>query len=849
MKKTIFKILYTIIVFIISVLLIGHFTNAENVDMTGSMAAATFPMISFMEGTNEVNPVHGYVNEMDVSHLHGSVLPVDETRKVTFKLNTYGESISGLRFEVRQISGDSLVENSEIAEYSQDGDYINGTFQMKDLIDADQEYMLVVIATIDDKDIRFYTRVFWSDGTARYHVDEQISFVKKFINMTFDKEGSQEELTNYLESNSEGDNTSYSHVTINSSYDQVTWGSLNITEHTEPQIEVSDIHSQTSSYKVTYRVTQRTISGEDKIYNIVECYRVKYTSDRIYLLNFDRRMNYVFDANTDDITDNVMNLWISEEDMNLVENDGGNTFAFVCENRLYVYNSTDNKLALVFGFYDSDNSDERTLYQGNDIHIFSVDEGGNVMFAVVGYINRGKHEGAVGIDVYSYDSQLNTIEERAFIPVKYSEEMLRAYSQKMLYAGTAGNMLFMLEGNVYLVDLGTREQEKIIENLTDDRFCVSNSGSTIAWQDEDRKSVKIMDLSTMVESEIKAESGDLIRTLGFMGEDLVYGFVHESDVHSDQMGTMVYGMYNICIADGDGNVLENYSPGDGLVTDATIEDNVIRLSRATWNSETGIFDSLLDDQIMSTIKTTVGSNYLEVVATDDYKNILEIICKSSINTKSLRMVTPNMTLYEGSRELAIESERDIESNPYYYVYAIDGETFVYDNPADAINNAYDMPGVVVNDRNKYVWYRGNLLTSNQIMYITNMAEEWEGMTAENSTAVCLDLILEHKGISVNVQSLLDQGQSAWEILETNLPTATVMDLEGCPMEAMLYYVNQDIPVMATLNDGNSLLIIGFNDLNTVLLEPTKGEVYKLGRNDTAELFENNGNNFVTYLPD
>ena len=56
------------------------------------------------------------------------------------------------------------------------------------------------------------------------------------------------------------------------------------------------------------------------------------------------------------------------------------------------------------------------------------------------------------------------------------------------------------------------------------------------------------------------------------------------------------------------------------------------------------------------------------------------------------------------------------------------------------------------------------------------------------------------------------------------------------------------PVMATLNDGSSLLLIGFNDLNTVLLEPTKGEVYKLGRNDTAALFESNGNHFVTYLP-
>ncbi len=121
------------------------------------------------------------------------------------------------------------------------------------------------------------------------------------------------------------------------------------------------------------------------------------------------------------------------------------------------------------------------------------------------------------------------------------------------------------------------------------------------------------------------------------------------------------------------------------------------------------------------------------------------------------------------------------------------------------------------------------------------------MPGDNSTAVCLDLILQHKGISVNVQSMLDQGKNTLDILGDNLVSARILDLDGCPMEAMLYYVNQDIPVMATMNDGSSMMIIGFNDLNTVLLEPTKGEVYKLGRNDTATLFQNNGNHFVTYM--
>jgi glutathionyl-hydroquinone reductase len=44
-----------------------------------------------------------------------------------------------------------------------------------------------------------------------------------------------------------------------------------------------------------------------------------------------------------------------------------------------------------------------------------------------------------------------------------------------------------------------------------------------------------------------------------------------------------------------------------------------------------------------------------------------------------------------------------------------------------------------------------------------------------------------------------------------------------------------------------MLVIGFNELNTVLMDPMNGAVYKYGMNDSAQLFENNGNHFITYI--
>ena len=69
----------------------------------------------------------------------------------------------------------------------------------------------------------------------------------------------------------------------------------------------------------------------------------------------------------------------------------------------------------------------------------------------------------------------------------------------------------------------------------------------------------------------------------------------------------------------------------------------------------------------------------------------------------------------------------------------------------------------------------------------------------------------------------------------------ILDLSGCSLDAVLYYVNRDIPVMAILNDRSAVLIVGFNELNTVIMDPSTGTIYKKGINDSTDWFNANGN--------
>ena len=168
---------------------------------------------------------------------------------------------------------------------------------------------------------------------------------------------------------------------------------------------------------------------------------------------------------------------------------------------------------------------------------------------------------------------------------------------------------------------------------------------------------------------------------------------------------------------------------------------------------------------------------------------------------------------------------------------------VYFEPSAAVALAQETSGRVVDETGRTVWFKGNRVARNQIMAIT----EPEAVPKEASLGVCLDTILKFEGITAATQLMLEEGKDALEILKEQLVETTVADMTGCPMDAMLYFVNKDIPVLAVLSDGEAVMITGFNEFNIVVFEPTTGKLYKKGLNDSAKWFAENGNRFITYF--
>ncbi|MGN0248958.1 MAG: hypothetical protein ACI4C0_06660 [Lachnospiraceae bacterium] len=842
MKRGIIKAIVCVISFVLSILIISSVMNRGNSDITMEMSEASYPLVYVNYEGEHINCLHGYAQEMDVSFMRDTITPLGENRELSLYIDTFNTSITSIAYEVRSTDGTRLIESTQLYDYIVQTAGISADIQLKDLIDPDEEYELIILLSdVQGRQLRYYTRVVLRSDN---HISEEIRFARNFHEKTFDRENA-DEIAQYLETNESGDNTTYSYVNIHSSFRQITWGDLTVEKMTEPQLSITELFPQTARITISYYVNVLTETGERRC-RVDEYYRLRYGIQRIYLLNYERIMTEVFEMDLAAFNNNKIDLGIRNANVEIAESEDGGAFAFVSANRLFCYNSNNNRFSQLFAFYTKDHEDERTFYNQNDIRVLSVDEAGNVQFAVYGYMNRGTHEGKMGVAVYLFNGVLNTIEEEAFVPYNRSFATLENDVEKLMYLNSNEELFVYLGGSIFCINLNDNSYTVVAKDLAQGSFKVSESGRIVVWpegEDSDRsQNLNVMNLNTKVISTIDAGVGHYIRPLGFMEEDLIYGLVNQSDLFVDNAGSLVTPMFciNIC-SEPDNKISMQYQKDDIYIMNVILSDNQITMERARKTPE-GVYVVTSADQIMSNTSELRHENTIDVAATKTLEKIVQIAAKSNIATRSLKFMTPKEVMYEGGHEVNLEYPESMHEN--YYVYGSGGILGVYAKESEAVNIAEQESGTVLNGYGDYVWIKANRNVSNQIMKITATMQDENN----SSLAVCLDTMLLAEGISRNSQYLLDQGATALSVLQDNMPEdCEILDLSGCSLDDVLYYVNRDIPVMAILNDRSAVIIIGFNELNTVIMDPATGTIYKKGINDSTDWFNSNGNQFITYI--
>lgn len=820
-------------VFLIAVIVFSFLTNQGNADMTADMGGATLPRIQIVSGEYEINPLVGYVSEMNVGKMRSTITPVDFQSGITLRIEEGVLPIKALTYEVCSSDGKEILYKEKRKEI---GEEPSLTFPGLEL--ADREAILKLTLHTEKQDIYYYTRICTKEGTDS---DACLAFAERFHNMTFGKENT-ESIAAYLENGTQDDETeNLQKVTIHSDAEHLTWGELRPQIKGEVSRSIKEISGNYMTIVYDYEVECAGEQDETEVYQIREYLKVRYAEGTEYLLDYERTMEQELDASGNVLDNNGILLGIAKEELPYMANEAGTIVSFVQAGELWNYNQSQDALSLVFSFADSEGYDIRNLCKEHEIQIVSVNEQGDTTFKVIGYMNRGEHEGEVGTAIYFFDIEKNFVEEKAFIPDNISSEILLKEQEQLVYYNEQQEVLYaMKEGTLYKVDLEKGKKEALVENLEKDQYVSSKDGRLLAYQTvsslENAEEVKVLDFVTGKERTVTCSSGEFIRPLGFISEDFVYGIGRKEDAGAFVTGEHVCPMYKLEIRDTDNEVVKTYQADQVYVTGVTVEEKMLILDRVVKNES--VYTAVAKDYITSNEEVEKSNISVETYTSDEKERQVRIKYESGISDKKPKLLKPKQVLFENPVLIPFEEEGEAE---VFYTYGKGKLLGIYASAADAIRQANENQGLVVSESQKYVWERGNRSLVYDIAGV-DLSPYQEG----NTLAAALNRLFAYEGKTVDAAGEMAAGKKPIEILQEQF-LGNVLDLQGCSPEELCYILGKGTPIIAMTDLNNAVLLIGYNDSMITYVKPDTGEKVSVPYEELEALTVASGNTYLGYL--
>lgn len=812
-KTILVHIVVLLLVFIGAVVGFARWINQTVPNTAQAMENSSFPLVYMQNGGVSYNCLHGYAYEMDVNYIRDTVTVLNDDHELQIQIQPFDTNIESVSYEVLTLDGSQSLENTKVIKMTEENNYINATLQIQNNMLLEQEYILKLRVTAGGRDIYYYTRLLLEDGL---HLGAYLDFVTGFYAKCVNR-NDQNSLGTVVEPDeTTGKSKTLAVMDIHDSVDQLMWGSLNPQIYYKPTPSLVDINGTTASFVLDYRITAVDSEGVTGIFNIKEFYRLRYTDTRIFLLDFTRTTDEVFNTDRTVLVDDGINLGITDTDVEFAFDEKKRTAAFVQENELWTCSISSRKLTRVFGFPQAENMDYRDFYDKNNIRILKVEEMGDVWFAVSGYMNRGRHEGENGIGIYYYEEASSTVTEILFIQTMEPYDTLKLDIDSLAYITDDQNDCYvLLEGIIYRINLATREYERVVDGVNNGCFASSETNRYFSWLKEGERynsqTLYTMDFETGSVREVTCGADERIRPVCYMDEDLVYGRALASDIDLTNEGNEIFPMYQLVIVNEEGEEVKTYGQAGVYVTGGSQTTNMLKLTRVV--KENGTYKETTEDSIVST-NTEEDVVYGVTTREDDIRQT-EIVLRVGAKTSGgiPQVVTAKMILDKTTQPIRIPV--NTEKEHLYYVYAEGRMESSWPTAAEAIYRANEKVGVVINEAKEFVWERGNKKESSKIR-------------------------LE------DIPDIVKTGTMDEARLQEALGKE-IISLSGLTLDEVLYFVSQGRPVIAATPEG-SVIITGYDDYgNTILLDPGAEETYFYGPNDSKELFEKGGNRFVTYL--
>ena len=834
MKKRVITVVVLLLVFIAALTGFSIILNQGTDDMTADMGSAKLPVISFEESGYSVNPLAGYTQEMDIPTMRDQILPISVGTSVTADIQGYQGKIHSFKYEIMTLDGKDVLKSETISEVSN-----TVKLELGDSIsDGKEKVLRITLVTENEEKIYYYMRVV---RAAEFNVQQCLEFAEYF-HKTAMEEGSIAELEDYYSTDGAPEGNGLQRVTLASDLKNIGWRDLKVQTVGDIIWEIKESNETYTSVMLKYQVKAGEEEKQGDFYHVTEFFKVRFLRGRASLESYERTMNEVFEGKEKNFSKNGVLLGLTDDNVSYVTNEKGDHISFVQEREVWHYDKEENRISLLFSFADAENDDIRNYKDDHAVRILDMDGKGNTVFAVYGYMNRGEHEGQTGAAIYYYNIEDGYVQEKAFISSRNSGAIVQQRLSNLTYYNKTSNTLYaVFEGTLYRINLKTQEKEVIQEHLKEGQYVFSANGKYVAYQKngnlKDADCIEVWNLEKEKNFLVEVPQEELIRPLGFVKEDIVYGVGRESDAGKNAAGEELIPFYKLEIRNGKNEVVKSYQVDGIYIRDAWVADNMITMERAVKNGNG--YKNTTQDSITNNEGKKEKEIQLEKISSKSKGFQMRLTDENGIADRNPKLLKPKQMLFE--RAVMIDFEK-AELEGSYYVYGLGKLQGIYDKAGIAIGKADTVRGVVVTSNQTKMWERGNRMLSYQIEDISPLAVN----PGESSLSACLRQMFSYEQQNVNVQAELSKGKSVLDLLG-EYSGGEAVDLTGCTLEQLCYLVGKGTPVLAMTGMDRAILLTGYSEDSFTYIDPSSGKKVTAEEKEVKKMTAGSQNAFYGYV--
>lgn len=730
---------------------------------------ANIPKLYNVIGDYYINKMYGYSDEMDTMVSDNVLSLMLDDFSMKFRIvDTNISEIEEFDYSIRTFDTNELVESGDRKKV--DGDILD--LRLSSLMEENKEYFLQLRLYTKEKTFNYYTRIIRSD----------IDFAKKLIDMAntfsnnnFDSNNARENAM-YLESDGTGNARGLEYVTLKSDYEMMSYNGMKLTP-SEKEVKLVNYNGKIGEIHFSY-----TADSDGKSYNIEENFICKAGSQRLYMLDYTRTMNQRLSKSLQYAK--KIDLGIGNRATNIISSKSGEKLAFLADNKLFLSDSKNGKLELVYT-------------GGNNDSILPLKFGDSLYFLSYGYNVDDTHIGDVGVSLLKYGWDSKKVSKLAFVKVDVDAASLKESINELAFMVDGGMLYLKLLDKVVGLDIASGSYVTVAENLEYGKYSISQDKSLLSWNVGD--GLNIYNFATGENKQLD-NANEVMLPIGYIGSDLVVA------IESQNVSSTINGKSS-------GNIFEKLS----------IYNNLLELQK----------DYTYDNRYIDNIKVSGNRVHIDLYQYDgtNFTRAGEdtIISNKSVkNDSRVSFYTDNFrgknyvidsTKYIESevsyaKELSIDSSNtlyNIELNgtylqKMYYVYINSKLAGIYDEPVKAIEDAYADMGFV----------RRNGI----MVYVRAMVE-----TLANT--------------NFDVTQAADYVHY-WE-------NDRLTRFEGITLKEAMYFITIKKPVFTFTAINNPVIIIAYDSKTVTVYDINTASIQKIDINEAQSIFNNTQNDFFCFF--